>query len=130
LPPAALILACLVAGCGQSADRDRVAGVVTRFLQAAQDDAGVACQQLSDAAVTTLEQQEQGSCADSVGKLGVRPSPIRSVELYANNAKVDLADGAVVFVEQTADGWRIDDVACRATDGDPRSHPMSCALES
>jgi hypothetical protein len=125
-----LAAALLLCGCGRSSDRAQVEQVAGRFLQAAGSDGPAACAQLSQDAVKQLEQQEQGACASSVGKLGVTPSAIRKVELYALNAKIDLANGASVFAEQTAQGWRISAVACRPTDGPPQSHPMSCELES
>jgi len=127
----ALLGALLTCGCGRSSDRAEVESVTTRFLRAADGGQGaLACAQLTSDAVKQLEQQEQGACASSVGKLGVTSSAIRKVELYALNAKIDLANGASVFAEQTAQGWRISAVACRPTDGPPQSHPMSCELES
>jgi hypothetical protein len=130
-PLAALVVALLACGCGRQGDRSSVEGVTASFLQAVENNAaGTACAQLTPDAIKALEQQEQGSCEASIGKLGVKPSRVRAVELYADNAKVDLADGAAIFAEQTARGWRISAVACRATDGDPKSHPMSCALET
>jgi hypothetical protein len=128
---AALLGALLSCGCGRSSDRAQIASVTARFLEAADGgQGGLACAQLTSDAIKQLEQQEQGNCASSIGKLSVTPAPIRRVEVYAFNAEVQLANGANAFVERTSTGWRISSVGCRPTQGEPRDHPMSCELES
>jgi hypothetical protein len=128
---AALLGALATSGCGRSADRAQIESVTTRFLHAADGgQGGVACAQLTPDAVTQLEEQEQGSCPSSVGDLSLSSAPIRRVQVFAFNAEVQLADGAAAFAERTSDGWRLSAVGCRATQGDPQDHPMSCELES
>jgi hypothetical protein len=104
--------------------------VATRFFDALQrHDGRLACAQLSQDTVTAIEQQEQGACATSVTKLQLAPAPLRTLELYAFNAKVDLANGASAFLDRTATGWRISAAGCRATNGEPREHPLSCEVQ-
>jgi hypothetical protein len=126
-----LLCALAVCGCGRTGDRTDVEHVTTRFLGAVQrQDGRLACAQLSQDAIKQLEQQQQGACPGSVTKLQLAPARLRDVEVFAFNAKVDLANGASAFLERTATGWRIAAVGCRATEGDPTSHPMSCELQS
>ena len=128
---AALLGALFSCGCGRSSDRAQVESVTARFLRAVGAGQGeAACAQLTSDAVKQLEQQEQGSCASSVGKLSLTPAAIRGVQIFAFNAEVQLANGADAFVERTADGWRLSSIGCRPTQGEPRDHPMSCELES
>jgi hypothetical protein len=128
---AALLGALLSCGCGRSSDRAQIESVTARFLEAAGGgQGGVACAQLTPAAVKQLEQQEKGGCARSVGKLSLTGAAIRRVQIFAFNAEVQLANGADAFVERTSNGWRLSSVGCRPTQGDPLDHPMSCELES
>jgi hypothetical protein len=128
---AALAAALLTCGCGRSSDRTQIESVTARLLQAAGGgEGGLACAQLTSDAIKQLEQQEQGSCPSSIGKLSLTPAAIRRVQVYAFNAEVQLANGASAFVERTSSGWRVGSVGCRPTEGDPRAHPMSCELES
>jgi hypothetical protein len=129
--PVLLLAALGLCGCGHAAGEPDVRTITTRFLAAVGHDAGsIACAQLTRNAVQQVEQQEQGSCAKSIGQLKLVPARVVAVELYGDNAKADLANGASVFAERTLAGWRISDAGCRATQGDPRSHPMNCELES
>src|SRR5690242_6968924 len=123
----ALGLAC---GCGGSGDRAQISTATASFFSAiGKQDGSAACAELSQNTVKTLEQQEQGRCEKAVMQLGLKPAAIRQVELYAFNAKIDLANGSSAFLERTAQGWRIDSVGCRPTGGPPTSHPMNCSLE-
>jgi hypothetical protein len=127
----AVLAAALVPGCGQSASRDDVRAVTDRFYAAvADDDGATACAQLTEQTLKQLEQDEKATCAQAVGDLGLAPARIARVEVYITNAKVDLANGASAYLEQTAHGWRISALGCRATEGDPEDQPQSCAAES
>jgi hypothetical protein len=126
-----LPLFLVLAGCGQSANREAVRTVTDRFYSAVADkDGGLACAQLSSDVVKTLEQEEKATCTKAVGDLGLTPARIARVEVYVNNAKVDLSNGSSAFLEDTKDGWRISALGCRATEGDPTVQPMGCAVES
>lgn len=129
---AAVPLAALgLCGCGHAAGEADVRALTARFLGAVSRNAGsLACAQLTRSAVQQIEQQEQGSRKSSIGQLKLVPAHVVAVEVYGLNAKVDLANGASVFAERTRVGWRIDAAGCRATQGDPRDHPMNCELES
>ena len=127
----AVLVAALLSGCGQSANRETVRTVTDRFYAAVSgNDGATACAQLAKPTVKQLEQDEKATCAKAVGALGLTPARIARVEVYVTNAKVDLTNGASAYLEDTARGWRISALGCRATDGDPEEQPMSCAVES
>ena len=127
----AVLVAALLSGCGQSASRDTVRAVTDRFYAAvAGDDGATACAQLAEPTVKQLEQDEKARCAQAVSALGLAPARIARVEVYVTNAKVDLTNGASAYLEETASGWRISALGCRATEGDPTEQPQSCSVES
>src|SRR5215210_116724 len=120
-----------VAGCGQSTNRDAVRSVTDRFYAAvADDDGATACAQLTEPTLKQLEQDEKSTCTEAVSGLGLSSSRIARVEVFVTNAKVDLANGASTYLEQTAHGWRISALGCRPTEGDPEEEPLGCAVES
>jgi hypothetical protein len=120
-----------MAGCGQSANRDAVRTVTDRFYAALdRQDGSAACAQLSADTVKQVEQDEKASCPTAIAAVGLEPSPVTRVEVFITNAKVDLANGASAFLEQTASGWKISAAGCRATEGNPQDHPLGCAVES
>jgi hypothetical protein len=126
-----VLTAIAVAGCGQSAARDDVRSVTDRFSAAvASHDGAQACAQLSEDTVEQLEQTEKASCPEAVESAGLTSARIARVQVYVTNAKVDFTNGASAFLEDTADGWRLSALGCRPTQGDPREHPLGCAVES
>jgi hypothetical protein len=127
-----LVLAAIaLTGCGQSANRDDVRAVTDRFSAAvASHDGAAACAQLSENTLKQLEQTEKASCPQAVGSVGLTRSRIARVQVYVTNAKVDFTDGASDFLEDTAEGWKLSALGCRPTQGDPREHPLGCAVES
>jgi hypothetical protein len=132
--PTGVVLAALVlglTGCGQDGNRDAVQAVTDRFYAAiADDDGAAACEQLSEATLEQLEQDEKGSCPTAIDAVGLAPSPVTRVEVFITNAKVELANGASAFLEQTASGWKLSALGCRPTGGDPHENPLGCAVES
>jgi hypothetical protein len=127
----AAALGLALAGCGQDTNRDAVRAVTDRFYAAiAGKDGAVACDQLSDATIAQLEQDEQGSCPTAIESVGLAPARITRVEVFITNAKVDLANGASAFLEQTRTGWKLSALGCRPTGGDPHENPLGCAVES
>jgi hypothetical protein len=127
----ALLAAAGLTGCGQSANRDAVRTVAERFSAAvAGHDGALACAQLSSATAKQLEQDEKATCARAVESLGLEPAAITRVQVYITNAKVDFANGASAFLEDSADGWKFAALGCRPTEGDPQDHPLGCAVES
>jgi hypothetical protein len=128
------LLACIAlgaAGCGQDANGDAVRVVTGRFYTAvAHHDGAQACAQLAPPTVKQLEQDEKAACLKAVEALGLEPARIARVEVYVTNAKVDLANGASAFLEQTASGWRLSALGCRPSGGNPQVHPLGCAVQS
>jgi hypothetical protein len=126
-----VLAAIALAGCGQSANRDDVRAVTDRFSAAvASHDGAEACAQLSENTLKHLEQTEKASCPQAVGSVGLTGARIASVQVYETNAKVNFTNGASAFLEDTADGWKLSALGCRPTQGDPREHPLGCAVES
>ena len=119
------------AGCGQDTNAAAARAVTSRFFSdiAHQDGAG-ACAQLSPDTIKSVEQTEKATCGKAIESAGVTPSRIVHVAVYVTNAKVDLANRASVYLEQTATGWKLSALGCRTTDGDPKVHPLSCAVQS
>jgi hypothetical protein len=117
----------VLSGCGTGADRVQVRAVTVRFFSAIGAHRGAdACMQLSPSLRKTVTQQESAAgCAEAVGKVKARGSPIEVVHVYATSARVDLAGGASVFLSAMRDGWRIDALGCR-----PRSSgPFDCEAQ-
>jgi type IV secretory pathway TrbL component len=117
----------VLSGCGTGADRAQVRAVTVRFFSAIGAHRGAdACMQLSPSLRKTVTQQESAAgCAEAVGKVKARGSPIEVVHVYATSARVDLAGGASVFLSAMRDGWRIDALGCR-----PRSSgPFDCEAQ-
>jgi hypothetical protein len=127
-----LVLGTLVlCGCGQSHDRRDVRTVTDRFYAAVQGgDGATACAQLSQDTAKELEQQEKKACDAAVGDLGLAPGRIATIQVYITNAKVNLSNGAAAYLDRTAAGWRISALGCRPTEGEPRDHPLGCAVQS
>jgi hypothetical protein len=127
-----LVLAAVaLAGCGQSANRTAVRAVTDRFSAAvASHDGAQACAQLSQATVKQLEQDEKATCSQAVVSLGLTTARVARVQVYVTDAKVDFTNGASAFLQDTAGGWKLSALGCRPTQGDPRKHPLGCAVES
>jgi hypothetical protein len=123
--------ALALGGCGQGADRREVRAVAARFYAAVgHHDGATACGQLSQETLKTLEQQEKAACDQAVGALGLTPARVDRIEVFIVNARVLLSNGASAFLDRTAQGWRISALGCRPTGGDPRDHPLGCAVQS
>jgi hypothetical protein len=126
-----LLAALALSGCGQTAERDAVRTATERFYAAVgSHDGARACAQLSEETIKQLELSEKAKCADAVGSLGLSPTRVTHVEVFVTNAKVDLANGASAFLDETAAGWKLSALGCRPTNGNPQEQPMGCAVES
>jgi hypothetical protein len=126
-----MILALVGAGCGQDANATAIRNATNQFFGAlSQGDGTRACTQLSAETIKSLEQDEKSACGPAVQAAGLRTSRIAHVAVYVTNAKVDLANGSSVYLEETASGWKLSALGCRATDGDPKEHPLSCTVQS
>jgi len=129
-----LVIACaavaLVGGCGSQREQD-ASRVAKRFYSAvAAKDGAAACSQLSEDAVAKLESEEKASCPDAVLELdlGLPAGQERSTDVYLTSAKVDLAGGDSVFLDQTGDGWRISAAGCQPQPGEEK--PDECEVEA
>jgi hypothetical protein len=124
----ALAAVAALAGCGRGDDDRAVTAVSERFLRAVEDGQGQrACDQLSQGARDALEHDERASCTEAAPDLDVHASPVRRAQVFATGAKVDLADGASLFLELTPAGWRIAAAGCRP---EPRDAPYTCEVEA
>jgi hypothetical protein len=124
-----LALACLACtGCGPG-DRERDATAAAGRFQAAlaRDDGRAACRELSAETATTLEQEEQAPCEETVLEIDLpRAVPAADATVYMLSASVDLRGGAVTFLNEEPAGWKISAAGCRPTEP---SHPYDCELE-
>jgi hypothetical protein len=125
----ALCLVALVsAGCGRSDDERVTSTVTTRFLRAIDAHNGaLACAQLSQGAIKSLEHDEGKTCAKAAPDLDISPSRVTRAEVFGTGAKVDLADGQSAFLELTPHGWRLSAAGCRP---EPDDHPFTCEVEA
>jgi hypothetical protein len=118
----------LVAGCGRADDARSVTAVTERFLDAvARGDGQRACARLSPGAIEALEHDEGSPCAKAARGLGLEASRVTRAQVFATEAKVDLADGDSAFLELTSSGWRISAAGCTPQ---PRDQPYECELEA
>lgn len=125
------LAALALAGCGGAGARDDVRAVAESFQSAMRtDDGGTACELLSDALVKTIESQEGEPCRDAIGGLDLDGGRVESVEAYMTGGIATLATGSAYYLGQTPAGWRLDALACRATEGDPATTPRDCEAQA
>jgi hypothetical protein len=128
LATASCLVALLSAGCGRSDDERVTSAVTARFLRAIDaHDGALACAQLSQGAIESLEHDEGKSCAKAAPDLDVSPSRVTRAQVFGTGAKVDLADGQSAFLELTRRGWRLSAAGCRPQ---PDDHPFICEVEA
>jgi hypothetical protein len=122
-------LACATAvGCG-TGDRERdVAAVVERFESALErGDGAAACAELTAAAATAAEQQEQAPCEEAILRLDLpRKAAARKSRVYLRSASVELAGGGAAFLDEGPAGWKISAAGCTPTSP---ALPYDCELE-
>jgi hypothetical protein len=109
------IAALGAAGCGTSADRDAARGAAQRLYAAvARHDGATACAQMSpDLRAQLVKDQSEPHCAKAVLKLTLHDGPPAAVQVYADNAEVQLGGGDTVFLGDTREGWRVEALGCR-----------------
>ena len=126
-----VLLGLGIAGCGNTADRDRATEVTQRFFAAVgSGDGAAACDQLSTDTRTALEDDEGKPCPEAIGDVNLEGGAVVATEVYAINAKADLDNGESAFLSMTRDGWRISAVGCALGDGPPDQEPMDCEVEA
>jgi hypothetical protein len=125
-----LAFAVLAAGCGRQNDRSAVGEVTDAFFAAlGSGDGDRACEQLSPETRAALEQEEKSDCRDAVTKLDLSPGSVAGVEVDVVSATVALSSGESVFLDQTAEGWRLSAVGCKPLGGTRADGPYDCELE-
>jgi hypothetical protein len=128
LGTASCLVVLLSAGCGRSDDERVTSAVTARFLRAIETHNGaLACAQLSQGAIDSLEHEEGKSCAKAAPDLDISASRVTRAEVFGTGAKVDLADGQSAFLELTRHGWRLSAAGCRPQ---PDDHPFICEVEA
>lgn len=122
-------LACATAiGCG-TGDRERdVAAVVERFESALErNDGAAACAELTSAAASAAEQQEQAPCEEAILRLDLpRNAAARKSRVYLRSASVELAGGGAAFLDEGPEGWKVSAAGCTPTSPEL---PYDCELE-
>ena len=124
----ALAAVLVVAGCGGSGRNDDVEAAVERFNRAFESrDAQAACDELTEGAQSGLEKSEKKPCEQAILGQELSPSPVTRVEVHVTSAIADLEGGGSVFLDDTAQGWKISALGCRPQAGD---QPYDCELEA
>ena len=124
----AAVLTLPLAACGTGA-RERDAAAVAESFHAALErgDGQAACDQLSEEAVSKLEQQEGKPCDKAILTMKLQKggaAAVRRVEV--TSAYIGLAGGAD-FLDEGPEGWKISAAGCK-----PKSvpdHPYDCEVE-
>ena len=116
------------AGCGGGDREGDVAAVAERFSAALErDDGAAACEELSAAAISAVEQQEKASCAEAILRLDLpRGAAAGKARVYVRSASVELVGGGATFLTEGPAGWKLSAAGCT-----PRapSQPYDCELE-
>jgi hypothetical protein len=127
-PRLAIVAAVFLSGCG-AADSGGAATAAESFYAAyGADDGAAACRVLSDDTRSTVEQEERRPCREAILSIHLRGRRAVDTTAYVTEAKVDLDGGDTVFLEETADGWRVSAAGCKPLPG--KETPYDCELES
>jgi hypothetical protein len=120
------LVALAVVGCGRADDRRTVSETTAGFLRAVDaQDGSAACGALSEDTAQAVASEEEKPCAEAVTGLSLTPSPVRRVQVFGIDAQVDLADGAIAFLQLTPVGWRLTAAGCHPSGGD---QPYDCEV--
>jgi hypothetical protein len=115
-----LLAAFTASGCGTSVDRAQVRTTAQRFADAvARHDGATACAQLSPTLRTQLVKDESATCTKAILQLQLDGRRATDVRVYATSAIARLVGGDTMFLSDTAQGWRLDAIGCRAKAGAP-----------
>ena len=114
----------LVSGCGSSAAAPAArAGQLQASI--AQGDAVAACATLAPSTRSTLEQEEQKSCRDTILDQGLPSAKGRALaKVYGSMAQVTY-ENETVFLSRYANGWRVIAAGCTPVTHD---RPYECTL--
>jgi hypothetical protein len=120
--PAAVGAVLALAGCS-SAEQPGAEKVATAF-----EDQGAGAQQRCDLLAPTtrqtFEKHESAACVDAIQQVALKGGPVRSVQVWGDDAQVQLA-GDTVFLTQTRSGWRVTAAGCQPRD----EQPYDCDVE-
>jgi hypothetical protein len=96
------------------------------FAKALERGDGVsACLLLMPSVVRSVEESDGRPCARAILSVGLPPAAdATDIHVYGVNAQV-VTSTDVLFLSQSADGWRIFAAGCRAQSGD---QPYSCMM--
>jgi hypothetical protein len=121
-------VALLLVGCGAT-DSNGARATAERFYgAAAAEDGADACAVLSDSTREQLVEDEGKPCEEAVLDLKLSGERATGTGAYMTEAKVDLDGGDSVFLEETADGWRVTAAGCQPVDDEEA--PYDCEVES
>jgi hypothetical protein len=124
-----LAAALALAGCAGGEDDEAAGQVAERFYAAVDSrDGGAACERLAQSTRDALEQEEKMPCAKAVLSLELSGSQAESASVWVTSAQVRLRGGDTVFLDETADGWRVAAAGCRPQPGEEQ--PYECEVES
>ena len=121
------LAAAALAGCGED---DEAAGrAAERFYASVAARAGsAACELLERSARDALEHEEMSPCAEAVLSLRLSGTEAESATVWITSAQVRLRRGDTVFLDETAEGWRVAAAGCRPQPGEEQ--PYRCEVES
>lgn len=123
-----LLIALLLAGCGDSSAKRDVRATTDAFFAALdRKDGAAACDQLAATTSSALEQQEKKPCAEAILGADLKGSPATRAGSYLTSAEVDLGSGEHVYLDRTSEGWRISAVGCKAQRG---GQPDECEVQA
>jgi hypothetical protein len=124
----ACLLALVLAGCGTADREDDAAAVAERFHAALEGgDGQAACEQLSEDTASKLEEQEKKPCEEAILSLELPTGgTVADTRVYLAGALATLAGGAVDFLDEAPDGWKVSSAGCQPT---AREQPYECELE-
>jgi hypothetical protein len=125
----AALAAGAIAGCGAGSEDERAGTVAREFYAAvAAKDGARACAHLSESTATELEKEEMSPCEKAVIELKLSGSSVERSTVYVTAAMVELRGGDHVFLDRTAQGWKVSAAGCKPQPGEEQ--PEDCEVES
>lgn len=129
LPVLAAVLA--LPACGTSDDRAQARATTERFAAALRShDGSAACGQLTAAARQQLASQSGQSCRAVITRLKLSDGPVRRVEVFVTNARVELGGQESAYLDREPQGWRLSALGCKPQQGKPRDRPLNCEVQA
>lgn len=124
----ALAAAAVLGGCG-GGDDEAASRVAEGFYASVSAGQGAkACAQLGQSTRESLVQEEEKPCSEAVLSLDLSGSRAEGATVWVTAAQVRLHRGDTVFLDETAEGWRVAAAGCRPKVGEEQ--PYDCEVES